>query len=245
MPLTLAIIAALPRELSLLSRDLRATTVLNANGILVQSTPTSILLVSAGMGSHRAALAVEAALAKGPITTLLSVGLAGACDPALTPATILQPTEIIDSRTGERFEADARFKSTAPLNLAPATLVTTPAIAGPAEKLRLRATYNASAVDMEAATIARIATAHSIPFSALKAISDDYSVDLTSLSRFTSPYGHFRTGAFALHTALRPHLWRSTARLGRHSNAALKALTSATHQLLQKIIQEELSPDHA
>ena len=234
----LAIIAALPRELALLARDLRAIRISNRDGILLQTAGTPynrILLITAGMGAHRASLAVAAALAHGPITRLLSVGLAGACDPALAPGSLLHATLVIDSSSGERFTPE-----TAPRIAQPGVLVTASRIAGPAEKQRLHATYNAAAVDMEAAAVARIARAHNIPFAALKAISDDHAADLTHLSRFAGHHGHFRTGAFALHTALRPHLWHPTMALGRNTKRALESLTSALHQLLTT--REDVSP---
>lgn len=228
---TLAIIAALPRELALLAHELRTTRIISTDGILLQSAQLpgnqSVLLSTAGMGPGRAALAVAAALAQGPIDTLLSVGLAGACDPLLTPGAVLQASLVIDTRSGERFipETDLGVAASA-------ILVTTPQIASSAEKQRLHATYNAAAVDMEAATVARLARAHNIPLAALKAISDDHAADLTHLSRFSDPRGHFRTAAFALHTALHPHLWRPTVSLGRNTNLALRSLTSAVHQFL-------------
>ena len=231
----IAIIAALPRELAQLARDLRATPMSSSNGILLQTanlpgSPRTILLATAGMGSERVALAVSAALAHGPIATLLSIGLAGACDPALTPGTVLEPTVVIDTRSGERFETAAPSSSPHPVILA-----TSPHIASPSEKGRLRAAYNASAVDMEAAVVARLARAHNLPFRALKAISDEHTVDLAHLAPFSDSRGHFRTAPFALHVALRPHLWHPTVRLGRNTAAALQALTLAAHQLLAEL----------
>ena len=227
----LAIIAALPRELSLLAANLDAKTISNQDGILLQSGSLAngcpILLVTAGMGSGRVALAVAAALAHGPVDTLLSVGLAGACDPQLTPGTVLEASLVIDTQSGERFTPDLPLGATLT-----GTLVTTPKIAGPTEKQRLRATYNAAIVDMEAAMVARLARAHNIRFAALKSISDDHAADLSHLVRFAGTRGHFRTGAFALHTAVRPHRWRPTVSLGRNTNLALRALTGAIHQFL-------------
>lgn len=230
----LAIIAALPRELSLLSRRLRATTVSKSNGVLLQTaargSQSSILLLSAGMGPQRVALAVAAALAHGPVDALLSVGLAGACDPALLPGSVLAATLVVDVRSGERYTPAVNF------NLpSRGVLVTAPEIAGAHEKERLHRSYSALAVDMEAATVARLARAHGIRFGALKAISDEHSVDLTHLSRFTGPRGHFRAAPFALHTALRPHLWQPTLRLGRNSGVALEALTRALQQHLAEL----------
>lgn len=230
----LAIIAALPRELAPLARDLSATRISNSDGVLVQSAALggyhgSVLLATAGMGPERVSLAVAAALAHGPIGTLLSIGFAGACDPLLNPGNIVEASVVIDSRSGERFDTDANFEISSPR-----ILVTSPQVAGSAEKRRLRESYNAAAVDMEAATVARLARAHSIPFGALKAISDEHSVDLTHLSAFADPQGHFRTAAFALHTLLRPQQWRATATLGRNSKSAIATLTSAIHQIIVK-----------
>ena len=235
-PNPLALIAALPRELAPLARDLGATRVRFAahdrDGILLQTAPTKdgfvpVLLVTAGMGANRAALAVQAALAHSPVSALLSVGFAGACDPLLTAGSCLSAGLVIDSRTGERFRTDPDL-----CEQSSAVLVTTPAIAGPAEKARLHQTYGAAAVDMEAATVARLAQAHGIPFGAIKAISDEHGIDLTSLTPFASDRGQFRTGAFAMHTLLRPNTWQAAITLGRNSNAALAALTSALHQLI-------------
>jgi len=230
----LVIIAALPRELALLARDLSATRIGDSDGVLLQSATLgsnqgSVLLATAGMGAQRVALAVAAALAHGPINTLLSVGFAGACDPALNPGDVVEASLVIDSRSGERFQTDATLEWT-PSGI----LVTSAQIAGIAEKRRLRETYNAAAVDMEAATVARLARAHGIPFGALKAISDEHDVDLTQLSKFANARGQFRTSAFALHTLLRPQQWRATTSLGRNSKSALHNLTSALHQLIDK-----------
>ena len=186
-----------------------------------------MVLATAGMGAERVALAVAAALAHGPVATLLSVGFAGACDPSLSPGNVIEASLVIDSRSGERFPADASFEVADP-----GILVSSTHIAGIGEKGRLRETYHAAAVDMEAATVARLARAHGIRFGALKAISDEHDLDLTALSAFTDAQGHFRTGAFALHTLLRPHQWRATANLGRNSKSALAALTSALHRVL-------------
>ena len=229
---TIGVIAALPRELDMLARDLGAVPVMESKGLLLQTASMNIgscpmVLATAGMGAERVALAVAAALAHGPVATLLSVGFAGACDPSLNPGNVIEASLVIDSRSGERFQTDAIFEST-PSGI----LVTSSQIAGIAEKQRLHETYHAAAVDMEAATVARLARAHGIRFGAFKAISDEHDLDLTALSAFTDAQGHFRTGAFALHTLLRPQQWRATANLGRNSKSALAALTSALHRAL-------------
>ena len=108
------------------------------------------------------------------------------------------------------------------------------AIAGIAEKRRLVESYGAVMVDMEAACVARLAQAHGLAFGAIKAISDASGVSLDGMERFATADGRFREMAFARHVALRPHRWRSAVRLGRDSARALRALTTAVLEDLER-----------
>jgi adenosylhomocysteine nucleosidase len=175
------------------------------------------------------------------VHTIMSVGLAGACSAAAAVGSLLEVTEVVDVRTGERFSTAAgsrRITQAGASRERNVVLVTAPAIASAREKARLHASYGADAVDMEAATVARLAEAHGIPFRALKAISDDHTFELEHLGRFATKHGHFHTRAFALHTAVRPHLWRGTMRLGRHSAHALKVLTTALEAEIANAVTE-------
>ena len=67
----------------------------------------------------------------------------------------------VDLRTGERFAADGAAEGDP-------WLVTSPGVAGAAEKRRLAADYQAGLVDMEAAAIARLAAMRGIPFQVLQ-----------------------------------------------------------------------------
>jgi hypothetical protein len=60
-----------------------------------------------GWERHARSLAVHAAMDAMPMTALLSVGLAGACDPKLRVGEIVRAGVVIDARTGETFEDDA------------------------------------------------------------------------------------------------------------------------------------------
>jgi len=100
------------------------------------------------------------------------------------------------------------------------------------EKNRLAETYGAAMVDMEAATIARLSVAHGVTFRAIKAISDGHEFEMPSLSLFADHNGHFRTGAFAMHTALRPQQWGKAIELGNASKHALTKLHEALRQAM-------------
>jgi len=222
-----AIIAALPREVSALvkgweRRELSGGVVVYTNGHAV--------VACAGMGVARVALAVEAAMEAMPIAALISVGLAGACDPALHVGEIVRAGVVIEGSTGERF-ADIEFEQ---------VLVTSDAIASVGEKSRLYVTYGAAAVDMEAAAVARLAREHGLKFKAIKAISDEADFELGDLSRFSTADGQFREAAFALHAALRPALWGKVVALGLNSGKALAALTEALRVELDWYQKREL-----
>ena len=73
-----------------------------------------------------------------------------------------------------------------------------------AEKARLARSFGASMVDMEAATVARLAQAKGLGFRAIKGVSDGYEFELSALAEFEGERGSFRTGAFAAYTAVRP-----------------------------------------
>jgi adenosylhomocysteine nucleosidase len=208
-----AIVAALPREVKQLVREWQEH---RLPGRIVAYTNEFAVVVCAGMGPERAALAVQAALSLKPVTALFSVGLAGACDPTLRVGDIVRAGVVIDVRTGERF-TNKLFSE---------TLITTSVIAGVKEKQRLYESYKASAVDMEAATVARLAQAHNISFSAIKSISDEASFEMEELAQFATPDGQFHEAAFAAHSAVRPHLWPKLFALAGNSKRALQSLTS-------------------
>jgi adenosylhomocysteine nucleosidase len=208
-----AIIAALPREVKRLVRGWREETL--PNKILVYTNDFAVA-ACAGIGTTRVTLAVQAAMAAKPVTTLLSVGLAGACDPSLRVGDIVRAGVVVDSQTGERYN-NSQSKQ---------ILVSTPAIASVTEKRRLYESYRASAVDMEAATVARIAQAHNLSFHAIKAISDDATFELQELARFTTQDGQFREAAFAAYSAARPHLWPKLFHLAGNSKLAVQSLTA-------------------
>jgi adenosylhomocysteine nucleosidase len=208
-----AIIAALPREVKHLVRGWQEHKLPNKT---IVYTNNFAVVACAGMGPARATLAAQAAMAIKPVTALLSVGLAGACDPSLQVADIVRAGIVVDTQSGERY-SNSQFKQ---------VLVSTPAIAGVREKRRLHDAYSASAVDMEAATVARIAQANDLSFQAIKAISDDANFDMQELTRFATHEGQFREAAFAAYSVARPQLWTRLFHLARNSNRAIQSLTA-------------------
>jgi adenosylhomocysteine nucleosidase len=216
-------IAALPREIaSIVSRrGWRAEEKLLARNIHLFEHRDAII-ACAGMGVHRASLAVEAALALGPVSELVSVGWAGACNNWRTSGDVVRANIVVDARTGERFFTEEKRQGIRGQEV----VVTVASPASVKEKERLSLSYYASAVDMEAAAVARIARARELPFYAIKAISDGHDFELPDMSRFTTADGQFREGAFALHVAVRPQLWKLVLTLAKSSKLAAKHLSA-------------------
>ena len=217
-------VAALPREVAGLVSGWRRANQLLTRGIQLYWNDQAVV-ACAGMGSSRVALAVEAALDLGPASELVSIGWAGACIHRLAVGDLLSPDVVVDARTGERFFPDKNRGQTEGMEI----LVTVGRPAGTAEKERIALSYYASAVDMEAATVARLARSRDLPFQAIKAISDGAQTDLPDLSEFTTVNGKIREGALGLHIALRPALWKATAVMARGSKLAASRLHAAVN----------------
>lgn len=222
-PPKVAVIAALPREIAGLVKGTRADAELRQRGFYLYRIDGAVV-AAAGMGSSRVSQALDVALRVEGIELVVSTGLAGACSPEVRAGEVIEATTVVDVKTGERFPCAALGTER--------VLVTTETIAGVREKVRLRQSYNAALVDMEAATVARLTLARGLRFRAIKGISDAHDFEMETMSRFADARGHFRTTAFALHTALRPQNWSSAMRLGRESNRALTKLWVELRELI-------------
>jgi adenosylhomocysteine nucleosidase len=224
----IAIIAAFHREVAplLQSRELdwQRDGESHPKNVVVW-TSSNAVVAYAGMGESRAALAVEAALSVGPLDEFISVGWAGACVPDVSVGSIFRPSIVVNAQTGEQIPCVDGDRS---------VLATVAAFADQTEKNRLYATYGASAVDMEAATVARLATTHELRFSAIKAISDAEDFELPGIEQFHTDDGQFREAAFGFHVAFRPRLWKPVNHLAKSSKLAVGNLCAQIELLIQQ-----------
>lgn len=223
----IAVIAALPVELKPLvsvgwtrvpavGRHVRMWTRVDAAGDM-------LIAACAGMGAEAARRAFAAAEAGGAMDLVLSVGLAGATDSSVRVGMVAALSEVIDAKTGERFtltESKRRLR-----------IATLPVIADEREKKRLFATYGAVMVDMEAATVARMAQQRGIPMCCIKAVSDEANAVLPDVTPFLRD-GQLRMIPFLASVAVRPRAWGPLVRLGRNSGVAAKRLAGAVDRFL-------------
>jgi adenosylhomocysteine nucleosidase len=229
------IIAALPGELKPLVRGWEASFARDGTHKWVHRENASVwIAVCSGMGADAARRAFAEAEADGPLDMVLSVGWAGGLIPELQPGEARTMSHIVDAQTGEQFAlTDGKGRL---------TLVTAARVADEAEKRRLRQTYSGAVmVDMEAATVARMAQMRKIPIGCIKGVSDNSTALLPDLNRFLSQHGQLRLFPFVMHILLRPKYWRPVAQLGRNSARAAQAICGIILKFMEEKNVERLN----
>jgi len=173
--------------------------------------------IAGGVGAKAAEDACEQLLLEARMDALVSVGWAGALTCGVKPPDAFAITEVVDSMTGEIYQAQSADGC---------RLLTLDHIARYDEKRKLAERYRTPLVDMEAAAVARQAQAKSIAFYGFKAISDAYTDKLPDFNRFMGDDGQLRMPAFLGYTALHPQYWAVLKRLGRNCKMAASNLAS-------------------
>lgn len=218
----IVIIAALEREVKPLVKHWALKSLPDENKLTFFESNYAVV-VCGGVGPGAARRAAEAAIAEYSPRVLISAGIAGALTPELHVGETIFPVTVIDASDSSRVETAIKNTPIATTPLARTVLVSTAEIASAEQKQKFGKAYAAHAVDMEGASVARVAEAHGIRFLAIKAISDEMDFEMPNLTDFIRA-GEFRTTAFALHVAVRPWLWLKVARLARNTKLASENL---------------------
>ena len=216
--------AALEREVAPLVRTWKSRTLEHDGRQYRLFEKGDAALVCGGMGAKAARRATEAVIQEVRPERVVSVGFAGALDPALKVADIIEPRTVINASDGSRTETGS----------GQGTLVSCAAVADREQKGKLGRAYGALAVDMEAAAVAQGAQARGVECGALKAVSDEADFAMPAMDSFITSDGRFQTARFALYVALRPRIWRTTVALSRNSSRASHALCRAIADYLQR-----------
>jgi adenosylhomocysteine nucleosidase len=222
-----AIVAALEREVRPLIREWRLSEKEIDGRRFRFFEKDEVVVVCGGIGVEAARRAAEAVIAIYAPATVYSAGFAGALDRALKVGEVVQPRRVIDAGDG----------SSVSLDRGEGALVSFGSVASAAQKAKLRDSFGAQAVDMEAAAVARAAEARGVGFAAVKVISDEFDFSFPSMERFIDSKGQFLQARFAGFFAIRPWLWPQVARLARNSNRASLALC----EWLKKMIALEVA----
>lgn len=217
----LAIVAALEREVRPLVKSWSVSEVQHGGRRFKFFENGDVVVVCGGIGPTAARRSAEAIIATFDPKVVCSAGFAGALDSSLRVGDIVRPRTVISANDASKAIIDG----------GEGVLVSFEAVASPAQKSKLRESFAAQAVDMEAAAVARSAEARSREFTAVKAISDESDFEFPAMERFVDGDGRFSELRFACHIALRPWLWARAFRLARNSNCAAHALCMSLRTL--------------
>ena len=208
------LIAAMPGEIAPLMRSWAALA--TVEGVAGYQHPSNtIFAFHAGMGATHATRAFARAQQVCEVRAVYSVGWVGGLVDSAHAGNVLRADAVRDLATGEV------FRCTPSEWASHGTLLTARRVAAREHKLELAGRYpDARMVDMEAATIGRLAAAHNLPFRCVKAVSDALIDELPDLNPFVREDGTFAQVNFAVHVALRPRHWADVARFGKQAKLA-------------------------
>jgi len=220
-----AIVAALEREVRPLIKEWRVSAKEFDGRRFRFFEKGDSVVVCGGIGAEAARRAAEAVIAAYEPRVVYSAGFAGALDPALKVGDVVLPRRVVNAGDGSSVSFDQ----------GEGVLISFGSVASPAQKAKLRDSFGAHAVDMEAAAVARTAEARGSGFAVVKIISDEFDFTFPSIERFVDSNGQFKQGRFLGFTALRPWLWPQVARLARNSNRASLVLCDWLRKMIDAI----------
>lgn len=209
-----AMVAAMEREVRPLVKRWRLVETEHSGRLFRFFEEDEVVLVCGGIGAESARRAAEAVIAIYAPGVVYSVGFAGALDAGMKVGSVVQPAQVINAGDGSRVN----------LSEGNGVLVSFESVATLAQKAKLRESFGAQFVDMEAAAVARAAQARGVEFAAVKAISDEFDFTFPAMERFVDSDGGFQQARFAAFAALRPWLWLKVWELAHNSNLASSAL---------------------
>jgi len=162
------------------------------------------------------------------IAGIISVGLGGALSPDLSVGDWVVGERVTDGAT--TWETDAAWKTALATSLGPTArrgviVGSDTMVANADAKAALRKTTGALAVDMESHVAARIASAHGLPFAALRVMSDAAMRTLPKAALAgMRPDGGMNLAGVLWALAKAPRQLPALIRTGREADVAFKAL---------------------
>jgi adenosylhomocysteine nucleosidase len=229
MSLRIGIVSAMEREVAPLMKTWAHETITHDGRSFSTWKSGSVTYIQSGIGRDPAIHATRGLLASERPDIIITAGFAGALIRILSVGDLITPGTVIDGQTGERFD----------FVCGTGVLVSSTSIADEAGKKKLAAKHAAEAVDMEGASVARVAAEHRIPCFAIKAISDELSFAMPPLNAYVKEDGTLALEQFAAHVVVRPGYWPGLMQLARNSKKASLELSGALQHLLSHSDNEQ------
>jgi adenosylhomocysteine nucleosidase len=232
-----AILAALPEELSGIPRRLEQVEAQRVGGLKATSgllANRPVVFAATGDGAARAARNAAAILDQVSPTRLVILGVAGGLSPGLHPGDLVVARRVVDLGDNTPVpQPDPDWQERALASGAtPALVVSSPRILVRAEDKALAyaalRTSSVAAADLETAALAREAARRGIPYLALRAISDPAEETLPmDFERLRDREGGVSRPRVLLHALARPGLIRSLVMLSKRLSTCAERLAGA------------------
>ncbi len=232
----IAIIGAIKDEIAGIKKEMQITDTLRwptGNAFVGEWQGRTIVLIRSGMGCDRARRALAEMAKKFELEQVISIGYAGALDPALKVGELVVADQVVYYETMKNYSLDKELLSMMP-EARRGTLLTVDSLAAkPQEKKALREKYSAVAVDMETSALAEKAQARNIPFISVRAITDTADQELIDCSYLVEEDGEVSKLKAGWHVLTHPGDMKGMIELGQHAKIATANLTEFLRQYFE------------
>jgi len=247
----IAVFGALREEVAYLRRRMRVEdTVAGPTCRVFRGTylGRELVLVQTGLGKERAETAARFILDRYPITSVVSLGFAGALDDKLCAGDVVlyssvccaQTETALDAHSKSSYRSDDGELAMATQALASAAVdfacgggvTVQQVVLSPEEKGELADTFDTQVVDMESYWIAKIASEMGIPFVVIRSISDTRQETLLPFDQMMTEDGKVLWRAAAAYFVRRPQHLVAVGRLYRNARLAQTNLATAIDSLI-------------
>jgi len=249
----LALLGAVREEIIDLKRRMVLKEVFTWQGCLVYQGKygnKDVLLAQTGIGQQRAERAATFILARYPVTTLISIGFAGALREELRTGDIILCSTL---HCGNRWahepgrvrihHSDASLvsllspepKSSAFRFYRGSSVTVSELVTTPEKKQTLGKTFAADIVDMESYWVARIASARRVPFLGIRTVFDTASEDLSAFGQILNPDGQWHWSRALVYFLYHPEQLKTLPHFYRKAKQARKSLTTFVSYLISQL----------
>jgi adenosylhomocysteine nucleosidase len=220
-------VAALEREIGLLVAGWRVTSRTCEGRKFKFFESGDAVAVCGGIGPVAARRACQAVIASYGPEIVISAGFAGALVADLNVGDVVIPAKVIDAGDGSSVLTWTGSRA----------LVSVAEVATVERKRVLATKYDAVAVDMEAAAVAKGAELRGVRFAAVKVISDELDFEIPVVKGSIDTQGQFHEGRYIAGLVWRSWLWGRVARMARNSSLAARNLSEALRVKIEEYLR--------
>jgi len=225
----IAIIGAIKDEIAGIKNRMRIDDALRwqtGNAFVGEWQGVPIVLVRSGMGRDRARRALTEIAGKYDLEYVISIGYAGALDPALEVGELVVADKVVNYDSQKSYSLNEELIRTMPDARRGTLLTVDEVVATPPEKKALKEKYSAVVVDMETSALTEEAEAHHLPFASVSAITDTADQELIDCSHLVTEDGDVSKLKAGWHILTHPGDLKGMIDLGKHAKLATANLTA-------------------